>query len=138
IYKFNGNNDYMKFNASVIKNIQEYTNQEVIVIGSHPAAIGSDGGLSCVSRPSYVEKKCIDSIFSTESGDRLDSNNYLNKWLSDNGSIKFINPYDFMCRNGRCNLVSDKGDVMYSDEYHLSRYGARKAIEGFGNIIIDI
>ncbi|ELL7394147.1 acyltransferase [Escherichia coli] len=138
VYKFNGDHDYMKFNASVINNIQEYTNQKVIVIGNHPAAIGSDGGLSCVSRPSYVEKKCIDSIFSTESGDRLDSNNYLNKWLSDNGSIKFINPYDFMCRNGRCNLVSDKGDVMYSDEYHLSRYGARKAIEGFGNIIIDI
>ena len=35
-----------------------------------------------------------------------------------------ISPYDAICAGGKCKLTDDVGRLLYTDEIHLSIYGA--------------
>ncbi|MFB4728947.1 acyltransferase family protein [Enterobacter hormaechei subsp. steigerwaltii] len=122
---FKSEKDYAKFNADNINRIQDIYGVKVTVIGNPPPSGAGvvDGSLSCMTRPSYLPKACIDQMSANYDDERREYNSMLKKNL--NNKIVFIDPYDFMCTNGKCPSVSDAGAPLYSDGTHLSIYGAR-------------
>ncbi|HEK2062945.1 TPA: acyltransferase [Proteus mirabilis] len=55
----------------------------------------------------------------------IESNNILSDLSNNQENIQFINPNDYMCNDHSCSLSDDNGDFIYSDNDHLSIYGAR-------------
>ena len=48
--------------------------------------------------------------------------------LDLNSKAKFIDTYSIFCPNDTCRYISDDGDVLYSDDNHLSEAGAQLII----------
>ena len=47
----------------------------------------------------------------------------------DRNQITFLNPSDFICPNKKCKLLSKKNEFLYTDNHHLSIFGAREVIK---------
>lgn len=132
-FSLNNDNVYMEFHARNIEKMKKMAGTQFVIIGNHPTSGGedSDGGLSCVNRPSYVYTPCANKLFNRDTGPRRDANNYL-KSLMEKQNIQFIDPYIYLCKNGKCSSVSDDGNLIHSDAYHLSKTGASVAWKGIG------
>jgi peptidoglycan/LPS O-acetylase OafA/YrhL len=58
-------------------------------------------------------------------------NQKLKEAAQKTGKFVFLDPYDVLCKNSLCRNVDDKGRLIYSDTYHLSKYGSIVVIKGF-------
>jgi peptidoglycan/LPS O-acetylase OafA/YrhL len=59
----------------------------------------------------------------------------LNKALKEaaifTGKFTFLDPHDILCKDGRCQNLDSNKHLIYSDAYHLSKYGSLEVIKGF-------
>lgn len=126
LMRFKNQSAYASF---VVKNINNITIKsgvkEVILIGDLPQSPGVGGSASCLSRPSFSRSQCIDHLtINEEDNVSFNINNTIAELTKTSKIIHFINPYNFICEEGKCRSFSKEGLSMYSDNVHLSKYGA--------------
>ena len=135
----NKNRKYKKITVNDIINgidklKEKIGDSKLIVIGMVPGA--SHNLAEFYSRPdaflwmrenSKLESSIIKKI-------RLNFNEKIRKY-SENGSFIFLDPHKALCKNNLCKNVGVKGDLIYSDISHLSKYGSIEVIKYFLPII---
>ncbi len=58
-------------------------------------------------------------------------NNALRNAALSSGKFIFLDPHDILCHDGWCKNLDEQKRLIYSDAYHLSRYGSTEVIRGF-------
>ena len=58
-------------------------------------------------------------------------NNTLRDAALSSGKFIFLDPHDILCHDGLCENLDGQKRLIYSDAYHLSRYGSTEVIRGF-------
>ncbi|WP_404764678.1 acyltransferase family protein [Proteus terrae] len=108
-----------------IKQIREISSSDVYTIG---LANGTDKNVfECINNsalPIYKFVPFLSSCTLKEKEKEIIINDKI-KNISDSQNIKYININDFLCNKNKCIVVDDKGNPIYSDNRHLSIYGAQ-------------
>lgn len=110
--------------------------RRLVIIGQVPGAGVSDAA-GCFTRPKYIKINCESILSTRESGNPAEVvNAYLKKYAEDHGNVTFLNPFDALCDGSRC-YAFRHGRVLYSDGYHLSKFGSMVAVEDFKSMLMD-
>lgn len=137
---FSNEVDYINFNIENVVSIsKEIYPLKLYVIGTPPPSVtGINSSVaSCSSRPDFLPMPCRKRTSTPESVDpKFRSNNIMSQSFKSIDGINFINPYKYLCRDGKCNSIDSSGGVMYFDSTHLSFYGARKVWQNIRDEII--
>ncbi|WPA90681.1 acyltransferase family protein [Providencia zhijiangensis] len=120
---FQSDLDYANFNISNILDIKQNIKNEIIIIGLPPVSGSNTGSSSCITRPTFIEQECKNKLTSDYESRNSAINKFMNERLTSEG-IKFVNPFDVLCNDNKCYMLSEKGEPLYSDATHLSIYGA--------------
>ncbi|MGN6704328.1 MAG: SGNH hydrolase domain-containing protein, partial [Burkholderiaceae bacterium] len=102
----------------------EIGKRRLILVGEAPGA-GISDTVGCFLRPKYLGFDC-NKILSTPEADNSAKvvNLFLKKYAQKHENVLFIDPFDALCDGLRCHAILD-GRVVYSDNYHLSKFGSR-------------
>ena len=119
----------VEYRAFLIRNLQNILktipDRKVVIIGNQPGAGGAAGVMGCLGRPDYLPLKCLQALSIDETqGLGYAINQDLAAAFKDNANVLFFDPYDVLCKNGRCNAIQD-GQILYSDTSHLSKEGSK-------------
>ena len=49
----------------------------------------------------------------------------MKNWAQKRNNVLYIDPNDALCKGDRCLVQDEKGEPIYSDKGHLSKYGAK-------------
>ncbi len=98
---------------------------QLIIMGTPPGA-GSQAGLaSCVYRPAYLPLTCAKYLeLPEEKGNAYNINQALANYAQSRYNVIFINPYEALCSDQRCQTLLPDGRFLYSDGTHLSQDGS--------------
>ncbi|WYW97586.1 acyltransferase family protein [Proteus vulgaris] len=61
----------------------------------------------------------------------LNINIKLNEFANNNNNVIFIDPNEILCKNGKCLLLNDDNEPIYSDNSHMSLFGSDIVIDYF-------
>ena len=121
---------------AVIQGILELKRQigesTLVVIGQVPGA--RYNLYDVFSRPRPLLFSDFDAKKYTEVSEREDFtafNARLKEAASRTGAFVFLDPHDVLCEDGICHNLDEDKHLIYSDAYHLSKYGSIKVIKGF-------
>ncbi|WP_170995136.1 SGNH hydrolase domain-containing protein, partial [Escherichia coli] len=124
--KFNDENEFINFSINNIKNnIAALNNKKVVILGAPPGTDGVGGVEKCVNRPSYLPLVCT-RYLSTDDKDTFNKrmNSAIRSALNGYNNVLFIDPYDYLCKDGKCITMTNDYQFIYSDAVHLSKSGA--------------
>lgn len=116
-------NYYKNELISVSKILTENTN--LIIFGSLPMIGYASSSFDCLSRRLKFKKNICEYSQINENKailQRYKFNNFMQKNLKDS-NIKFINPFNFLCKNSKCKNIIDKKHI-YIDDSHLTQNGS--------------
>lgn len=99
--------------------------RKYIIIGLPPKT-KSYSYYQCMARKSLPINKLVTNTECPASftANSNEINLALKNKLEANPNVIFIDPYDALCQNNKCRLIDDNGYPIYSDDAHLSIYGA--------------
>ncbi|HCR4033384.1 TPA: hypothetical protein OOF45_003424, partial [Morganella morganii] len=99
--------------------------RKYIIIGLPPKA-ESYSYYQCMARKSLPINRLVTNTECPTSftANSNEINLALKNKLEANPNVIFIDPYDALCQNNKCRLIDDDGYPIYSDDAHLSIYGA--------------
>ncbi|EDS6438389.1 acyltransferase family protein [Salmonella enterica] len=126
-YKFKDENEFIKFSISNIKNnIAAFNGKKVVILGAPPGTDGVGGVEKCVNRPSYLPLVCT-KYLDTDDKDTFNKrmNLAIQNALKEDSNVMFIDPYKYLCKNGKCMTMTSDHQFVYSDAVHLSKSGAK-------------
>ncbi|CAB3748723.1 acyltransferase family protein [Paraburkholderia solisilvae] len=111
-------------------------NRRLVIVGDVPGAGAADAA-GCFMRPKYIKIDC-ENILSTNKVDNPSNevNAFLNKYAESRPNVIFLNPFDALCDGRRCYAFRD-GRVLYSDGYHLSKFGSTLAVSAFKSRLLN-
>lgn len=66
----------------------------------------------------------------TQKRQKIEMNNILSKYISEIKNTSFINVNDALCSKDECKMFDKDNNQIYSDNIHLSIYGAKIAVDG--------
>ncbi|WP_438404496.1 acyltransferase family protein [Citrobacter freundii] len=137
--KFNDFDSYISFNIKNIKSmLSSIKNRKAVIILSPPGTQGVGGTEKCINRPSYLPMKCTEYLLTDDVNDQTKQmNNAIARAFAGNGNVLIVNPYDYLCSDGKCMTMTDKYGLIYSDSAHLSKDGASFIWSKAKNKIID-
>ncbi|WP_407208763.1 acyltransferase family protein [Citrobacter sedlakii] len=124
--KFKDEDDFIKFSVSNIQNIiSAFNGTKVVILGAPPGTDGVGGVEKCVNRPSYLPLLCT-KYLNTDDKDTFNKrmNSAIKGALNGRNNVLFIDPYDYLCKDGKCMTMADDYQFIYSDAVHLSKSGA--------------
>lgn len=126
LIKFENYSAYTSFMMKNINNIFIKSRvNKIILVGDLPQSPGTGGAASCLSRPSVSRKKCIENLITHVSASpAFGLNQAIGQLVNDSQGMSFINPFEFVCKNNLCSAFNENGLSLYSDNVHLSKYGA--------------
>ncbi|WP_089536776.1 acyltransferase family protein [Escherichia coli] len=136
--KFNDENEFINFSINNIKNnIAALNNKKVVILGAPPGTDGVGGVEKCVNRPSYLPLVCT-RYLSTDDKDTFNKrmNSAIRSALNGYNNVLFIDPYDYLCKDGKCITMTNDYQFIYSDAVHLSKSGAALVWDKAKNKII--
>jgi peptidoglycan/LPS O-acetylase OafA/YrhL len=85
--------------------------------------------------PTLIRKTSSNSTFDLSfSSNRNEIVQAEEQALSGFNDVTLFNPADYLCPNNRCSASKDENSI-YSDEYHLSPYGAQMLAPSIGQVI---
>lgn len=101
--------------------------RHLLIVGEVPGP-GVEDAIGCFRRPKYLHIGC-DSILSTpeKSNPAQRVNGFLQRYALQHENVSFVSPFTALCDGLRCRTFQD-GEVVYSDEFHLSKFGSRAVI----------
>lgn len=113
---------------------------QLIVIGNVP---GSGYNLYDIfSRPKpmfFTKFNPEDYYFYSKSlKENLDFNNELKNLAKNTNQFIFLDPHDILCKNDKCKNINNDKNLIYSDNYHLSKYGSIEVIKGFKEKLLEL
>jgi len=96
----------------------------LVLVGEVPGA-GVDDPIGCFLRPKYVKPNC-EKILSTpeQSNPARKVNEFLRAYAQHHRNVSFFDPFSTLCDGKRCHTF-ENGRVLYSDGFHLSKFGSR-------------
>ncbi|EJV8180109.1 acyltransferase [Escherichia coli] len=136
--KFSNEDDFIKFSVSnILNNISAFNGKKVVILGAPPGTDGVGGVEKCVNRPSYLPLLCTKHL-NTDDKDTFNKrmNSAIKSALNGSNNVMFIDPYDYLCQNGKCMTMTDDYQFIYSDAVHLSKSGAALVWDKAKNKII--
>ncbi|EEK8465003.1 acyltransferase [Salmonella enterica] len=125
--KFTNESEFIKFSIKNIKNnIEAFKGRKVVLLGAPPGTEGVGGVEKCVNRPSYLPLECT-KYLETENRDTINKriNIAIKNEFAGYKNVLFIDPYDILCKDGKCSTMNDDYQFIYSDAVHLSKSGAK-------------
>ncbi|HDI4959688.1 TPA: acyltransferase [Salmonella enterica] len=136
--KFSNEDDFIKFSVSnILNNISAFNGKKVVILGAPPGTDGVGGVEKCVNRPSYLPLLCTKHL-NTDDKDTFNKrmNSAIKSALNGSNNVMFIDPYDYLCQDGKCMTMTDDYQFIYSDAIHLSKSGAALVWDKTKNKII--
>lgn len=99
--------------------------RKYIIIGL-PPKVENYSYYQCMARKSLPINRLVTNTECPASftANSNEINLVLKNTLEANPNVIFIDPYDALCQNNKCRLIDDNGYPIYSDDAHLSIYGA--------------
>jgi len=98
-------------------------NRRLVLMGEVPGA-GVKDPIGCFMRPKYIKTDCDDILTTAERDNPARKiNRFLKTYASEHPNVTFLNPFSVLCDGGQCHTVQG-GRVLYSDDYHLSKFGS--------------
>lgn len=125
--KFKDENEFIKFSISNIKNvIAAFNGKKVVILGAPPGTDGVGGVEKCINRPSYLPLACT-KYLNTDNKDTFNKcmNLAIQNALKGKSNVMFIDPYKYLCKDGKCMTMTSDHQFVYSDAVHLSKSGAK-------------
>lgn len=124
--KFKDEDEFIKFSVVNIRNdVSAFNGKKVVILGAPPGTEGVGGVEKCVNRPSYLPLVCTKHL---RTDDKDTFNKRMNTAISDafkgNNHVLFVDPYNYLCKDGKCATMTDDYQFIYSDAVHLSKSGA--------------
>nr|WP_203723394.1 acyltransferase family protein [Citrobacter freundii] len=136
--KFKNEDEFIKFSVDNVRDIaSELDGRKLVIIGSPPGTEGIGGVEKCVNRPSYLPLICT-KYLNTDERDTFNKrmNTAIKDAFNGNASVLFVDPYDSLCKDGKCETMSDDYQFIYSDPIHLTKSGAALVWDSSKNKII--
>ena len=102
-------------------------NTPLLVIGQVPTTCGVDI-YDAFTRPWPVQPWLTDvnaMMTTTAAVQYIEFNRRVRNAAEKSGRFYFIDPMDYLCRDGQCRNLDEEHRLMYSDTTHLSRSGSR-------------
>jgi hypothetical protein len=88
----------------------------VILVGQSP-----NTNTACYSRPDYLPMRCPTGSLASYKLLAEAFDDFSNKTDLD---VALVNPVDFLCSDGHCPTLDANGRILYTDDHHVSIYGA--------------
>ncbi|WP_439544157.1 acyltransferase family protein [Hyphomicrobium sp.] len=118
--------------------------KKIVLIGAVPQFAGHGDAVDCLTRPEFLvaRPRCDVGVIALHP--RLEKYREFNKLFGTavrqfaipGKEIRFFDPFDALCDDRVCRqIVRDK--LIYSDDDHLSKYGATVAIKHFAKQLQD-
>lgn len=103
-----------------LKKLTSSYKNKFIIIGSNNGSMGYSF-FECKARNSIniFTFNCLDHVKKRD----IPSSDIIRS-LDNNDNIIFVDPNDYLCNEHECRISDDKGNPLYSDNNHLSIYGA--------------
>lgn len=136
--KFQNEDEFITFSVDNVKDIaSELDGRKLVIIGAPPGTEGIGGVEKCVNRPSYLPLICT-KYLNTDERDTFNKrmNTAIKDAFNGNASVLFVDPYDYLCKDGKCETMSDDYQFIYSDPIHLTKSGAALVWDSSKNKII--
>ena len=113
---------YMEFHEQLLNNAE---NRQIYLIGNN-AGFGSKSSVAeCLSRPSWLGLKCLESnAFSAKDYQIPKVERLIKRATEQHPNITYIPMVNLFCPSGSCSQFSPKGEVIFSDPTHLSKIGS--------------
>jgi hypothetical protein len=111
---------------------QQIGNSMLVVIGIVPGAGYNLYDIFTRPRPVFFTFFNSAKYLSTKPVQvQLDFNNKLKEASLKSGKFIFLDPHDILCKDEKCRNLDSEKHLIYSDAYHLSKYGSIEVIKGF-------
>lgn len=105
---------------------------KLVVIGNVPGAGYNLYDIFTRPRPIFFTTfNPNDYIYSKANKINIDFNSKLSQASKQSGKFIFLDPHDVLCKDGKCRNLDDEKHLIYSDAFHLSKYGSIEVIKGF-------
>lgn len=124
--------------ASIRKSVGP--NRKLILIGNPPKNYNYSGKsiISCLTMPNFLPMHCEDAFkFNRNELGSVKINSMLKSFADSNKNTYFIDPADSLCDGNVCSEIIDN-NVVYSDGFHMSRFGSSLFIKNEKDNIISI
>lgn len=135
-------------NGDAIDNKKEYERiiteqiKRIIAIGGNDRSyyfigrpmVASFSGFDCLSGKSLIGYKFLNSCKTTQKEKTPEINKLVKNAIKGYDNAHFIDPNDYLCHGGVCDVIID-GKPVYSDQSHLSVYGAEEVFKNILKII---
>ncbi|EPJ7088573.1 acyltransferase family protein [Citrobacter amalonaticus] len=135
-------------NGDAIDNKKEYERiiteqiKRIIAIGGNDRSyyfigrpmVASFSGFDCLSGKSLIGYKFLNSCKTTQKEKTPEINKLVKNAIKGYDNAHFIDPNDYLCHGGVCDVIID-GKPVYSDQSHLSVYGAEVVFKNILKII---
>lgn len=123
---------YLEFHTKIRKT------RPVLLIGDNAGFKNVKPISDCFSRPLWVRSLCLKvQSFSVDNFEVPDIESYMTESVQKYDHVNFIPMADIFCHDGRCSQIAKNGDILNSDPYHLSKFGARSVAPKLLKVIRD-
>ena len=131
-FKDNYQNLEQYLNIGIGKLISKYPDRHFIVVGSLFGVEAIDNITQChmiKDHNKYLPKSLIDTLKCQQKNILFDDkfriiNSHIKTFTLQYPNVNFIDPNPAICKDNYCRLFDDNGNPLFSDDNHLSIYGA--------------
>lgn len=131
-FKDNYQNLEQYLNIGIGKLISKYPDRHFIVVGSLFGVEAIDNITQChmiKDHNKYLPTALIDTLNCQQENILFDDkfrliNNHIKAFTLQHPNVSFIDPNPAICKDNYCRLFDDNGNPLFSDDNHLSIYGA--------------
>jgi peptidoglycan/LPS O-acetylase OafA/YrhL len=126
--------DLADFAASELAKLKhDFGISHLIVIGNVPTVGVAGTPIDCMGRTFLTMTACAsEAIDNATVSPRAAINDLLAARIGD--TALFLDPFDALCSNEKCLMIAD-GLPLYSDQTHMSAWGARRVVTDFAGKI---
>jgi len=90
----------------------------------------------CLAGTQLIGYRMLNKCLEKQDQQDIPINVVLSEWAAKRQNTYFINPNDFLCKDGRCLLIKNR-EPIHSDPSHLSVFGAPLVVNGMFKFIND-
>lgn len=133
------NLDYQSYSSLIKNELDAIVNENGLdrhyfVLGVPQSA--EVNAFECLAGTQLIGYRLLNKCPEKQNQHDIPINNVLSEWAAQRENTYFINPNDFICKNGSCLIIKDR-EPIHSDPSHLSVFGAPLVVDGMFKFIND-